>query len=188
MGLKTGVGLHITLPSVQTLRPVIPGHWGCLCDVVMGLVRFMRIVSLSKYVLTQATGRHTPPVRCCEPIFCAHTTRGCFRNQTCPLFTILFYLPLSTHLSLSIAAVSASLLTCPPPNPQTHLFSLSTNLSLSIYPPFHCLPSLSLYLPPLPASLLLSGSPLSLFFFLTVTTFPGLIANLSAGKCFVTSR
>lgn len=151
MGLKTGVGLHITLPSVQTLRPVIPGHWGCLCDVVMGLVRFMRIVSLSKYVLAQATGRHTPPVRCCEPIFCAHTTRGCFRNQTCPLFTILFYLPLSTHLSLSIAAVSASLLTCPPPHlqpPNTPLLFIYKPLTLYLstlsLPPF----SLSVAAPP----------------------------------------
>lgn len=148
----------------------------------------MRIVSLSKYVLTQATGRHTPPVRCCEPIFCAHTTRGCFRNQTCPLFTILFYLPLSTHLSLSIAAVSASLLTCPPPTPKhTSSLYLQTSHSLSIHPFTASLLSLCTC-PPLPASLLLSGSPLSLFFFLTVTTFPGLIANLSAGKCFVTSR
>lgn len=143
----------------------------------------MRIVSLSKYVLTQATGRHTPPVRCCEPIFCAHTT-------SCPLFTILFYLPLSTHLSLSIAAVSASLLTCPPPSPtpkHTSSLYLQTSHSLSIHPFTASLLSLCTC-PPLPASLLLSGSPLSLFFFLTVTTFPGLIANLSAGKCFVTSR
>lgn len=116
----------------------------------MGLVRFMRIVSLSKYVLTQATGRHTPPVRCCEPIFCAHTTRGCFRNQTCPLFTILFYLPLSTHLSLSIAAVSASLLTCPPPlqPPNTPLLFIYKPLTLYLstlsLPPF----SLSVPAPP----------------------------------------
>lgn len=122
----------------------------------MGLVRFMRIVSLSKYVLTQATGRHTPPVRCCEPIFCAHTTRGCFRNQTCPLFTILFYLPLSTHLSLSIAAVSASLLTCPPPPSPTpkHTSSLylQTSHSLSIHPFTASLLSLCTCPPSLPPS------------------------------------
>ncbi len=155
----------------------------------MWLGTFIRIVSLSKCVLTWATGRHTPLIRCYEPIFCAHThthahSEGCLGDQTCPLLTILFYLPLSTHPSLSIAAVSASLLPCPhrPPNTPSLLF-IYPPLALSIDPPF---PWLSSYT--CPSSLPLPDSPLSLFFFLSVTTFPGLIAILSAGKCFVTSR
>lgn len=77
----------------------------------------------------------------------------------------LVYLPLSTHLSLM----------------------LSPHLSPVF--PTHLLPSLSTHLSLFPLPYLShTASLLPLFFFLGVTTFLGLIAILSAGKCFMTGR
>lgn len=142
-------------------------------------------MSLSKCVLTWATGRRTPLIRCHEPIFCTHTCTTRDASEIKPVyssqssFTFLYLLTSHSPLLLSPCVFSPT-----PTTPKTHLLSsLSTHLSVSIYPPFPCLSSYACPSchPPL------SSSSLSLFFFLPVTTFPGLIAILSAGKCFVTS-
>lgn len=144
----------------------------------MGPGRFVRIVPLSKCVLNRAADRQTysPHAASQSPARTQLGGGGLHRSM------FLFSLPLSTHLSLSIAAVSTSLLTFPAAPkytfsplylPTSHSPSTVLSLPLFLY--------LSLKPPP-------SGSPLSLFFFLPVTAFPGLIAILSEGKCFVTNR
>lgn len=83
--------------------------------------------------------------------FCRRTQRVCrcvcvfgrSSDQTPhnPLLPSFIYSPLTLH-HFCLRVSSHLLLTPPPPPPphtETHLSSLSTNLSLSIYPPFHCL-------------------------------------------------
>ncbi len=120
-----------------------------------------------------------------KPIFCGHTQSTHTHtmrdaSEIKPVhssqspFKFLYLLTSHSPLQLSLGFFSAA------PTPPSLLFIYPP---LTLHLPFLCLPSYTC-----PSCLPFTGSPLSLFFFLPVTTFPGLIANLSAGKCFVTSR
>lgn len=137
-------------PCYQTLKLVIPALWSCPCEAGMWLLRFIRIGSLSKYVLTQAPGGHTPSHT--DTMLLQPINKQGFASEIKPVRSSQTVLYLFTSHS--------------PSPPSLHLVSSApssapkrTSHSLSIHP---FIASLSLAVPvPLPPS---SLAPLYLCF------------------------